>query len=295
MVNFEWYRSFVTVYRVGTISGAAKSLHLSQPAVSQHIAALEAALSAKLFERSPRKMLPTDAGNQLYNRVVNAVEDLESVPKRTDPLSDYPLLIRLGTPAEFFSEYVVNRWQKDEEIFLKVSFGLTKELLRQVIEGEIDCAIATQKIPQSDLEYHAIYTENFWLVGPPNSALSLSSSHPLTAATLSAQLPLESWIAYSEELPIIRRFWRVVFGRRLAVNPQYVIPDLRGVRAAIAQGLGYSVLPDYLCTDWIEQQRMSLVWQPEKAVSNTIWLVYRKAERRSQVIEALKQRLNRDG
>jgi hypothetical protein len=27
-------------------------------------------------------------------------------------------------------------------------------------------------------------------------------------------------IAYSEELPIIRRFWRVVFGQRLAVNPQ---------------------------------------------------------------------------
>ena len=96
---------------------------------------------------------------------------------------------------------------------------------------------------------------------------------------LSAQLPLYPWIAYSEELPIIRRFWRVVFGRRLAVNPQYVIPDLRGVREAISKGLGYSVLPDYLCTDWIEQQRMSLILKPEKPVSNTIWLVYRKAEK----------------
>jgi DNA-binding transcriptional LysR family regulator len=41
MVNLEWYRSFVQVYRVGTVSKAAEMLHLTQPAVSQHIAAFE--------------------------------------------------------------------------------------------------------------------------------------------------------------------------------------------------------------------------------------------------------------
>ena len=44
MVNLEWYRSFIAVIRAGTVSGAAQSLHLTQPAVSQHIAALESAL-----------------------------------------------------------------------------------------------------------------------------------------------------------------------------------------------------------------------------------------------------------
>ncbi|GAA6617758.1 hypothetical protein [Scytonema sp. NUACC26] len=46
-------------------------------------------------------------------------------------------------------------------------------------------------------------------------------------------LSQQPWIAYSEDLPIIRRFWRVVFGRRLNVNPQFVIPDLRSIRSAI--------------------------------------------------------------
>jgi DNA-binding transcriptional LysR family regulator len=59
MVNLEWYRSFVQVYRVGTVSKAAESLHLTQPAVSQHVAGLEATLGTPLFQRMPRRMVPT--------------------------------------------------------------------------------------------------------------------------------------------------------------------------------------------------------------------------------------------
>jgi DNA-binding transcriptional LysR family regulator len=80
MVNLEWYRSFVEVYRVGTVSGAAEVLHLTQPAVSQHIAALESALGTSLFQRMPRRMLPSEAGKRLYNQVAVAIESLESIP-----------------------------------------------------------------------------------------------------------------------------------------------------------------------------------------------------------------------
>ena len=45
MVDLEWYRSFIAVYRFGTASGAAHALHLTQPGVSQHVAALEKALA----------------------------------------------------------------------------------------------------------------------------------------------------------------------------------------------------------------------------------------------------------
>ena len=50
MINFEWYRSSIEVYRVGTVSGAAQVLHLTQPAVSQHVAARESALEIPCFK-----------------------------------------------------------------------------------------------------------------------------------------------------------------------------------------------------------------------------------------------------
>ncbi len=92
-------------------------------------------------------------------------------------------------------------------------------------------------------------------------------------------------------MPIIRRFWRVVFGQRLSVNPQYIIPELRSIREAIAQGLGFSVLPDYLCRTWVRDDRLTLILQPEKAVKNSIWLAYRKSERQSQQVQILSEQL----
>jgi DNA-binding transcriptional LysR family regulator len=287
MVNLEWYRSFVEVYRVGTVSGAAEALHLTQPAVSQHIAALESTLGMTLFQRMPRRMLPTEAGKRLYNRVAAAIEALESIPTKA-ALADASLLIRLGTPTDFFSEYVLQQLPNNQKFLLKVQFGLVQDLIDQLLENQIDCAIATQKIAKPELEYQLVFEESFWLVGPPTAQIPLSQDQiQQDLIPLEQWLKLQPWIAYSEELPIIRRFWRVVFGRRLDVNPQFVIPDLRTIREAIAQGLGYSVLPDYLCKDWIAANQLTLILKPSKVVTNQLWLAYRKRERQSQSVQTI--------
>lgn len=295
MVNLEWYRSFIEVYRVGTVSGAANSLHLTQPAVSQHVAALESTLGTTLFQRMPRRMLPTEAGKRLYTRVVAAIETLESIPTKAN-VADAPLLIRLGAPTDFFSDYVLQHLPKDNTALLTVRFGLAKDLIEQVITEDIDCAIATQKLPKPELDYQLIFEESFWLVGPPNITRPIPDDcmqEDLTA--LEQWLRSQPWISYSEELPIIRRFWRIIFGQRLVVNPQFVIPDLRSIREAIAQGLGYSVLPNYLCAGWVAAGRLTLILNPTKAVTNSIWLAYRRSERQSQHVMLLQNWLTVDG
>lgn len=287
MVNLEWYRSFVEVYRVGTASGAAEVLHLTQPAVSQHIAALESGLGVKLFQRMPRRMLPTSAGKRLYSQVVVAIETLESLPTKAS-LADSPPLIRLGAPAEFFGDYVLKRLPHPSDVLLTVQFGLAREIAEQLLAGKIDVAILTQKVDRPELDYQPVFEESFWLVGPPHSQPPrVDTSSPTDLKSLEQWLKSQRWITYSEDLPIIRRFWRMIFGQRLEVNPQLVIPDLRSIRAAIAQGLGYSILPDYLCEDWIVDNRLTLVLKPEKAVTNKLWLAYRKKERKSQQVSFL--------
>jgi DNA-binding transcriptional LysR family regulator len=282
MVNLEWYRSFVAVYQIGTVSGAAQVLYLTQPAVSQHIASLEKALSTQLFERMPRRMLPTEAGKRLYNQAIAAIETLEAIATQ-HTFANTPSLIRLGTPQDFFSEWLVKCLPKNDKMLFSFHFGLVHELIEQLLNNRLDCLIATQKITKSEIEYQPIFEESFWLVGFPQIEI------PVSPEILQVDLtPLEQWlkeqplIAYSEDLPIIRRFWRVVFGRRTEMQAQYIIPDLRGIRSAISQGLGYSVLPDYLCSEWIVQEKLALILKPTKAVTNQIWLAYRKSERQSQ-------------
>jgi DNA-binding transcriptional LysR family regulator len=286
MVNLEWYRSFIEVYRVGTVSGAAQVLHLTQPAVSQHIAALESALGQSLFQRMPRRMLPTDEGKRLYTEIVEAIERLESITPRLS--NNAPQVIRIGSPQEFFAERVLNQLPQTENFLYRVQFGLAKDLIQQLLAGQLDGVIATQKIMRSELEYQLVHEENFWLVAPSNTVIPVPSEQLQIDLTC-----LESWvrsqplIAYSEDLPIIRRFWRVIFGRRLDTVPRLVLPDLRLIRQAVVAGLGFSILPDYLCEDGVNSNALKLILKPTNAVTNQIWLSYRKSERQSSRVELL--------
>ena len=51
MADLNWYRNFLAVYRLGSVSGAAKARNLTQPAVSQQLGALEASVGEPLFVR----------------------------------------------------------------------------------------------------------------------------------------------------------------------------------------------------------------------------------------------------
>jgi DNA-binding transcriptional LysR family regulator len=286
MVNLEWYRSFIEVYRVGTVSGAAQVLHLTQPAVSQRIAALEAALGQSLFQRMPRRMLPTDEGKRLYTRIVEAIEKLESITPRSS--RDTPQLIRLGSPQEFFGEQILNRLLQAENLLYRIQLGLAKDLIQELLAGQLDAVITTQKITRSELEYQLVYEEHFWLVAPSDTVLPISSEQlQANLTSLEQWLRSQALIAYSDDLPIVRRFWRIVFGRRLDTVPKLVLPDLRLIRQAVVAGLGFSVLPDYLCEDGVTSNNLKLILKPTNAVSNQIWLSYLKSERQSVRIKLL--------
>ena len=81
MVNLEWYRTFKAIYKTGTLTGAASALFISQPGVSLHLSSLEAYVGYKLFDRTGRKMHPTERGKVLYNAILDPLLKLEEVEK----------------------------------------------------------------------------------------------------------------------------------------------------------------------------------------------------------------------
>ena len=67
--GWDELRTFVEVWRDGSLSGAARRLGLTQPTVGRHVDALEAALGLTLFARSPRGLTPTPAALALEPHV----------------------------------------------------------------------------------------------------------------------------------------------------------------------------------------------------------------------------------
>ena len=59
-------RYFLAVAREGSVTRAARALHLTQPTISSHVSALERKLNIKLIVRTTKETYPSDAGKLLY-------------------------------------------------------------------------------------------------------------------------------------------------------------------------------------------------------------------------------------
>ncbi|TNJ78756.1 LysR family transcriptional regulator [Klebsiella quasipneumoniae subsp. similipneumoniae] len=74
-IPWEWYRTFLAVLQEGSLSGASRTLNITQPTAGRHIAGLEAALGQALFTRSQTGLLATDAALALERTAANFSRD----------------------------------------------------------------------------------------------------------------------------------------------------------------------------------------------------------------------------
>ena len=278
MVNFEWYRSFVAVYQAGTITSASEILFLTQPAVSQHLGSLEANLGTKLFERMPRKMIPTDEGKALYTKVISSVNTLESITSEYYREKRKPrTLIRLGSPSDFFNKKILFHLGEDNSIF-RVSFGNAQQLLDKLERRKIDIVIATKKESYNKaIEYKKLFVEKFVLIQSTKSSSSLKDfTNKYSTAPSESLLQQQNWISYDTDLPIIRRFWREVFQTRPAITPSIIIPNLSIILNAIEEDKGISVLPSYICQEAIDAGRVEVIPESVNSSAKSADTTYQK-------------------
>ncbi|WP_248966049.1 LysR family transcriptional regulator [Sphaerisporangium perillae] len=264
-VSFDLLRTFLAVYRSGSVTRAAGLLALSQPAVTAHIKALEQALERPLFDRAPRGMVPTAAADQLARRIAVPLDSLEELVAGDlgDPAEVFGRAVHLGGPAELICARVLPCLAPmiSGGLQLRVTLGLPDQLLGALADGALDLAISTLRPRRRGLRVEPLCDEEFVLVAAPTWDRDGLERAPL--------------IAYGENLPILRRYWRTVFDTRLTRTPAVVVPDLRGVLAAVVAGAGVTVLPRYLCATELADGRLRTLLEPELPPINTLFLVSR--------------------
>src|SRR5215470_4486892 len=109
-VNIDQLRSFVTVVESGGIHRAVARLHLSQPAASRQINALEAALGVPLFDRIGRRLKLTSEGEGLLRLSRRLLGEVEVFHERA-------IAFKRGKPG--YSEWPLPLWS------LKIPFRIS--------------------------------------------------------------------------------------------------------------------------------------------------------------------------
>ena len=85
-MNFRQLHTFVLIAESGGFASAGERLHLSQPAASRQIQALEAELGIPLFDRISRRLKLTSEGEDLLRRSRVLLQDAESLAERARAL-----------------------------------------------------------------------------------------------------------------------------------------------------------------------------------------------------------------
>lgn len=260
-MSFDLVRTFVTVSRTGSISEAARLIGISQPTASAHLAALERMLGYPLAERSASGVVLTPRGEALARAVASSVDTIEDAlggPSRGGAL-------QLAGPAELLSTMIVPRLDVLVAAAggpVRVSFGLADDLLEALRAGALDLVVSAVRPRVRGVVASPLYDEEFVLVAAP-----------VWAETPIGEIPV---VAYADSLPIIRRYWQSEFGRRPdAVRTAAVVPDLRGILTAVENGLGMSVLPDYLARPSLDTGRTVLLHHSDAPPLNTVHLAVR--------------------
>ncbi|MFE3639166.1 LysR family transcriptional regulator [Streptomyces sp. NPDC059168] len=271
-------RTFLAVYRSGSFTGAARLLGLSQPTVTTQMRALERQSGRELFERLPRGVAPTPVADELAARIAAPLDELAGVAGPDPAAGAHAEPVHLAGPAEFLCATVLPALAPlvAEGVRLRVATGLTEPLLDELRAGRHDLVIATARPRGRTLHAVPLADEEFVLVAAPARAGRLRDLLPVEGPAALHGVPL---VTYAEDLPIARRYWRHVFGRRLSRTAALTVPDLRGVLAAVVAGAGFSVLPRYLCAQALESGALVELLTPQDPPINTGYLVERPGAR----------------
>ena len=273
MARSEWLRTFVAIYRTGSVTDGAAVRQVSQPAASQQLANLERAVGTSLFVRTPRGVEPTRAGGDLYTQVGEALDRIEGVLGDLD--TGYIQLPRhrivVGARPEVFEHVVLPRLAAAEAVGTAVfdaKFGEDGDLIEALVRGDIDIAITNLTPARRVATSTPIGTRTFALVAAPRLA---PPARFRSLERLGDWLDDQPWVSYSDELPLTRRFWQTHLGRPFGARLRLVAADLRVVAAAVEAGMGISLLPEYVCRAALDAGHLYEVHPIRDLVASDPW------------------------
>lgn len=151
-LNLHHLRLFRAVARDGTLTGAARTLNISQSAVSTQIRALEASLDHELFERSGRNLVLTEAGRIALDHaeeIFRAAEDLTATLKASEMRRKALRIGALATLSRNFQLAFLDPIIGRDDVEVVLRSGSQETLLRGLEAMSLD-AVLTNLVPARD-------------------------------------------------------------------------------------------------------------------------------------------------
>lgn len=240
-LNLDQLRAFVEVMQSGSFTAAAKTLNLSQPAITHQVHELERRFNIALVERLGKRAYPTEAGQKLIERARELLEEDARTCEEMHRYADGWLgRVRVGTSMTVLMYLLppILRNLKDAHPQLEISLkaGLTSATLHMLKTNELDLGLCAMPIEDPAFETVSLLKDELVAIVP--AALGPVPKKVTPAFLCDCPLIL------GNEHSALRRAvnsWLALGGA--PPKPMMELDNVEAIKSLVAVGLGASIVP----------------------------------------------------
>ena len=230
--------TFRAVARAGSFSAAARELSLTQPAVSQQVAALERELGARLLNRGPGGLTLTDAGALALEHAEALAERLAIADAQLEELGNEEGKLRVGAFPSALATLVPAAIERLAPRRVSAVEGTIAELPGRVADGSLHVAVCFQDAAAPRREHpglrrHDVLVEPFMLIVGPKHRLAGRKTLRLQ------ELAADTWTAPSTSGMVVEACRAAGF----EPDVRFLTSDVLASRALVAAGLAVALSP----------------------------------------------------
>ncbi len=241
-MDLRQLRYFIAIAEAGSFSAAAARLRIAQPALSQHVKAMEAEFGIALLQRNPRGIALTEAGASLLARARTIDAEFQSLRDHVRGAAVPSGEVRFGMPATINEQLGVALIEAGRKrypgIRIRISEAMSGFVLGWLREGSVDLAVLYNVHDEKGLTLHHALTEDIRLFATPGMPDEPAGDTVQLTAALSRGLILPGQGHGLREL--------IEAAARAAaapVAPAIEIDSYRQIKQLAARSMGFAMLP----------------------------------------------------
>ncbi|MEG3132796.1 LysR family transcriptional regulator [Rouxiella sp. T17] len=234
---------FLEVLSQGSLSGAARKLRRSAPAVTRAIASLEQRFGTRLVERTTRRLAPTEAGSRLAEHAAIVLSSYQDAMQDTAEIQLKGLL-RITAPVLFGRRHIAPLVMDFQTLHPEIQIELIlNDRNLELIEQGVDVAVRIGHLQDSTKVARRLGQVNVVLVASPDY---LAGRAPVTHP---ADLALHQTILSTNDTFNEWRFGPQEEGSRVRLSPHLLFNDVDTRRLAVLTGKGIARFLSYQVAD----------------------------------------------
>ena len=284
-MDTRFLESFVAVAEEGSIAAAARRLNLTPAALAQRIRTLEEEIGAPLLRRAGRQVAPAEAGTAILDRARELLRDVRAL-RDSAVGGELAGELRLGAIATALTGLLPAMLARMAAGFPRLEMhvvpGISAELYRRVLEGELDAALLVQPdfaLPKT-CGWCLLREEPLVVLAP--ARLAGEEAHAL--------LSREPFIRYDRQQWGGRLADRYLRQARLRPRERFELDALDAIAVMVDRGLGVSLVPDW-APPWPAGIAVARRPLPLPCAPRRIGVVWNRSAPRARLVRAfLEQR-----